>query len=118
MNFFESLGSNEKDIYKELGDSNFARRLEKHELKFEMKNGLVKQITPSTKSIQSDVLNVQRGVLSMIQLRQVSEADPEKLFTEVNIKFQKIPFLLKRYIYPLQFTMKITAEYPLKPLNE
>ena len=90
MKFFESLGPNEKDdTYKELGKSEFARRLEKHELKFEMKNGLVTQITPSTKSIQSDVLNVQRGILSMIQVRQVTETDPEKLSTEVIKKFNK-----------------------------
>ena len=84
MKFFESLGANQNDIYKELIKNDFSNRLEKHDLKFEMRDGMVKRITPSTKSIQSDVLNVQRGVLSMLQVRQVSEKIPERLFKEVN----------------------------------
>lgn len=101
MKFFEAVGQINQDetttanskSYQELVKSDFAKRLEEHALKFEMSGGLVKSISPSTKSVQSDVLNVQRGVLSMFQVRKVSEEDPEKLSkAEVKLLVDGFPF--------------------------
>ncbi|XP_066921867.1 uncharacterized protein [Clytia hemisphaerica] len=83
VKFFESLGSDSN--YIELPKNDFALRLEKHSLKFEMGNGGIKKITPSTRSTQSDVLNVQRGILSMLQVRQVNEKNPEDLRIEDDV---------------------------------
>lgn len=83
VKFFESIGSNDK--YTQFPRNDLIDRLEKHPLKFEMKKGVVKKITPSVKSIQSDVLNLQRGILSTLQVRSVTEKDPEKLIVEDDI---------------------------------
>ena len=40
-------------------------------LRFTMKNGVVDAINPSVESTKTDVLNIERGILSMIQVRQV-----------------------------------------------
>lgn len=68
---FESLGS--KDLYSELQFKEFADRLSNHALRFVMNGGVVTHISPSVESTQADVLNIQRGVLSMLQVRQVKE---------------------------------------------
>lgn len=49
------------------------KRLSSHALRFVMQNGVVTHVSPSVKSTQTDVLNIQRGILSMIQVRQVKD---------------------------------------------
>jgi len=81
VKFYESFGVEGK--YQQLASNDFMKSLEKHSLKFEMKDGVVSKLTPSVKSVQSNVLNVQRGILSSLQLRGVTMDKPEKLVVEV-----------------------------------
>lgn len=69
---YESLGSF-KDNYNELKSDDLVKRLSSHALRFVMQNGVVTHVSPSVKSTQTDVLNIQRGILSMIQVRQVKD---------------------------------------------
>ena len=65
----ESMG--EKDNYIPLKATGFTIRLSKYTVRFTMKDGVVTSINPSVESTRADVLNIQRGILSMIQIRQV-----------------------------------------------
>lgn len=64
----ESLG--ESDEYVLLESNALSDALSKHALRFKMLNGMVEKIHPSIESLKADVLNIQRGILSMLQMRQ------------------------------------------------
>ena len=64
----ESLG--ESDEYVLLESNTLSDALSKHALRFKMLNGMIEEIQPSFESLKADVLNIQRGILSMLQMRQ------------------------------------------------
>lgn len=80
--FFESLGS--KDSFKLIPSTDFVKRLEENHLMFKLNDGVVTSITPSVKSTKSDVLNIQRGLLSALQVRDVMPSITKEL-VEVSI---------------------------------
>merc|ERR1712013_363283 len=66
MSLSERVGT---DAPVRITSGDFAKRLTAKGIRFSMRNGVVKKLKPSEESKEADVLNIQRGLLSMFQVR-------------------------------------------------
>ncbi|XP_065667671.1 uncharacterized protein LOC101240168 isoform X3 [Hydra vulgaris] len=73
VTFHQSLGESESEKFEPLPAYDLANRLTKYPLLFYMNEGHVVKVQPSVESTQPDVLNIQRGILSMLQVKNVND---------------------------------------------